>query len=49
MKFTITNRFTGSVMFELEADSFIRANLTGANLNGADLSEADLPEANTDF
>jgi hypothetical protein len=46
MKFTITNRFTGSVMFELEADSFTGANLAGANLNRADLNGANLTGAN---
>ena len=57
MKFTIKNRWDGSVLFEVEADSFIEAveqkranlsgaNLSGANLYGADLSRADLSRAN---
>ena len=51
MKFAIRNRWNNSVMFEVEADSFVkavekkvaeRADLSGANLYGADLSGADL-------
>ena len=54
MKFSIKNRYTDSVLFEVEADSFIkavesavkfRANLSGANLSRADLSGADLSGA----
>jgi uncharacterized protein YjbI with pentapeptide repeats len=51
MKFEIRNRWNNSVMFEVEADSFVRAvekkvteraDLYGADLYGADLSGADL-------
>ena len=55
MKFSIKHRDTGSVLFEIEADSFVaavesavksRANLTWANLTGADLTRANLTWAN---
>jgi hypothetical protein len=57
MKFTVKNRWNDSVMFEVEADSFVkaieqkRANLTGAyladaNLRGANLTGANLTGAN---
>jgi hypothetical protein len=52
MKFTIRSKYNDSVMFEIEADSFIKAveskkaNLRGADLYGADLREADLYGAN---
>jgi uncharacterized protein YjbI with pentapeptide repeats len=48
MKFEIRNRWNNSVMFEVEADSFVKAveqkyaDLRGANLRGADLRGADL-------
>jgi len=48
MKFTIRSRFNDSVMFEIEADSFVKAveskkaDLSGANLRGADLRDANL-------
>ncbi len=48
MKFTIHNRYTDSIMFEIEADSLVeaveskKADLYGANLYGADLRGADL-------
>ena len=52
MKFTVKNRWNDSVMFEVEADSFVkaieqkRANLGGANLRDADLRDANLGDAN---
>jgi hypothetical protein len=55
MKFTIKDRFNDSVLFVIEADSFVkaveaaaksRANLTGADLYGANLTRADLYGAN---
>ena len=55
MKFIIENKYTDSVMYEIEADSFIRAdeqkvkvgaNLSGANLKGANLEGAYLEGAN---
>jgi hypothetical protein len=55
MKFTIKDRFNDSVLFEIEADSFVKAveaaaksgaNLTGANLTGANLTGANLTRAN---
>jgi hypothetical protein len=55
MKFTIRNRYDDSVMFEIEADSFVRAieakkaDLREADLRGADLCGADLRGANLDF
>lgn len=51
MKFTINN-VCGNVMYEVEADSFLKAveqkyaYLRGANLCGADLRDADLRGAN---
>ena len=51
MKFEIRNRWSNSVMFEVEADSFVkavekkvaeRADLRSANLRNADLYNADL-------
>ena len=54
MKFEIKNRFTGSVIYQDEADSFSAlaqvavksgANLSGANLRGANLYGADLRSA----
>ena len=51
VKFEIKSRFTGSVLFGLEADSLrlcveaavkARAYLRGASLRGADLGDADL-------
>ena len=53
--FEIKHRFSGAVLFKLEAESLKlcveaavkgRANLRGANLRGADLSGADLSDAN---
>ena len=38
----IRNRFTGKILFEVEGDTLVGANLSGANLIGADLSEASL-------
>ena len=52
MKFEIRNRYDDSVMFEVEADSFVkaveakRADLTGADLSGANLTGANLFGAN---
>jgi hypothetical protein len=55
MKFEIRNRWNDSVIFEIEADSFVkaveqkiaeRANLYGANLYGANLYGANLYGAN---
>ena len=56
MKFIIKKRITGEIMYEGEAESFIKfveqnkadlykANLYEADLSGANLSEADLSEA----
>jgi len=45
MKFSIKHRDTGSVLFEVEADSFVRAIESAVHLV-ADLSRADLAEAN---
>ena len=46
MIFTIRNRYTDSVMFEIEADSFVKAVeqkvKEGANLGGANLGDANL-------
>ena len=51
----IRDRYNDSVMFEIEADNFVkavekkvaeRANLSGADLTGADLYGADLSRAN---
>ena len=56
--FEIRNRWNNSIMFEIEADSFVkavekqiaeRADLCGADLCGADLSGADLRGADIDF
>jgi uncharacterized protein YjbI with pentapeptide repeats len=41
----IKNRFTGSVIKEIDAAGLYGANLYGANLYGADLSDADLSGA----
>jgi hypothetical protein len=55
MKFEIRNRWNDSVIFEIEADSFVkaveqkRANLCGADLSGADLHSADLHSADLSF
>ena len=55
MKFSIRHRTTNSILFEVEADSFVRAveaavkswaNLSWANLSGANLSWANLSGAN---
>jgi hypothetical protein len=52
MKFAIKSKFDGSVLLEVEADSFVKAvenkkaNLSGADLSGANLSGADLSGAN---
>jgi hypothetical protein len=55
MKFTIKDRYNDSGLFEIEADSFVkaveaavksRANLTRANLTGANLTRANLTGAN---
>lgn len=52
MKFTIRNRWDGSVLFEVEADSLVkaveqkRANLSGAGLYGTNLSGTNLSGAN---
>ena len=52
MKFAIKSKFDGSVLLEVEADSFVKAvenkkaNLSGAYLSGARLSGADLSGAN---
>ncbi len=52
MKFEIRSRYNDSVLFEIEADSFVkaveskRADLYGADLYGADLYGADLRGAN---
>jgi hypothetical protein len=55
MKIQIKNRFTGSVIFETDANSIgaaivaalvVKADLSGANLSGADLSRANLSRAN---
>ena len=55
MKFEITSRFTGAVLFSVEAGSLRaalgiavgqRANLRDADLGGADLGGADLGDAN---
>jgi len=55
MKFSIRHRTTNSILFEVEADSFVRAveaavksraNLSRANLSGANLSRANLSRAN---
>ena len=57
MKFEIRSRWDNSIMFEIEADSFVKAveqkianlrdaDLRGADLRGADLSHADLRHAN---
>jgi len=51
MKFIIKKRITGEIMYEGEAESFIKfveqnkANLSKANLYEANLYEADLYEA----
>ena len=54
MKFEIKNRFTGSIIFSIECDSFKlcaeaainqKADLYGADLRGANLRGADLREA----
>ena len=56
MKFIIKKRITGEIMYEGEAESFIKfveqnkadlykADLSGADLSGANLSKADLSEA----
>ena len=48
MKFEIRSRYNDSVLFEIEADSFVKAveskkaNLYGVNLYGADLRGANL-------
>ncbi len=55
MKFTVKNRFNNSVLFEIEADTFIQAiekhksNLSYADLSYADLSYADLSSANLSY
>ena len=55
MKFSIRHRLTKAILFEIEADSFLKAlevavaakaNLRGAYLSGAYLSEANLSKAN---
>ena len=52
MKFQIKKRFTGEIIVEGEAESFVqfveqnKANLSGANLSGANLYEANLFKAN---
>ncbi len=47
MKFEIRNRWNNAVMFEVEADSFVKAvEQKYANLYRANLSEADLYRAN---
>lgn len=52
MKFVIHNRWTNKPLFEVEADTFIKAvesqkhNLSSANLSYADLSSANLRDAN---
>ena len=55
MKFQIKNRYNDSILFEVEADSFVkalenairqRANLSGAALFGADFFGADFSETN---
>jgi uncharacterized protein YjbI with pentapeptide repeats len=56
MKFTIKSKFDGSVLLEVEAESFVkavenkkanlyRANLSGVNLSGVNLSRANLSGA----
>ena len=50
MKFAIKSKFDGSVLLEVEADSFVKAvenkkaNLSGANLSWANLSGANLKD-----
>ncbi len=47
MKFTVKNRWNDSVMFEVEADDFIKAvERKRADLRDADLCDADLCDAN---
>ena len=55
MPFQIRHRYNDSVLFEVEADAFVKAvekavkekaNLRGANLYGANLRGADLRGAN---
>ena len=42
----IKNRFTGNIIFSINADTLSGANLSRADLSGADLSGADLSGAN---
>ena len=45
MTITIKHRYTDRTVFETDADTLGRANLTGANLSWADLRGADLIDA----
>ena len=42
----IKNRFTGNIIFSINADTLSGANLRGANLSDANLSDANLRGAN---
>jgi uncharacterized protein YjbI with pentapeptide repeats len=58
MKFEIKNRWSGEILFSVEAESWrfaveaaikAKANLSEADLSEADLSEADLSVIRADF